>query len=321
MSTAADHFASFVAVLADALDDHDATGEDWPRRLHLSRFHFDRIVASVGRRAAAAGSAAGSCSSARRTGWSPPDRADPRHRGRGRLRLARGVHPRVHQGVRRRARASGARSPTRIRIERAQRRALPPTRAASGCPRETKVTPMDLLTKMVEHHVWLTGEMVELRRRGSPTTQLDEPIELDVDDDRADASASLLSRLVGQMGMWNAAMANRDYDWSVEEHESRRLDAARGSPIEGPRYLAHVREVADAGPPRRHLRRRAVRAGRGVHLRRDDRPRADLRGAPPHASWCWPSTSTASTSSAGATRCAGSPSRRPERAAAAPRHG
>ena len=48
------------------------------------------------------------------------------------------------------------------------------------------------------------------------------------------------------MGMWNAAMATRDYDWSVEEHESvssmrRRLD------IEGPRYLAHVREVCGQG--------------------------------------------------------------------------
>ncbi len=36
---------------------------------------------------------------------------------------------------------------------------------------------------------------------------------------------SLLSRLVGQMDMWNCAVANRPYDWSVEEHEE--LDAMR----------------------------------------------------------------------------------------------
>ena len=28
------------------------------------------------------------------------------------------------------------------------------------------------------------------------------------------------ARLVGQMDMWNCAVANRPYDWSVEDHES-----------------------------------------------------------------------------------------------------
>ena len=61
-----------------------------------------------------------------------------------------------------------------------------------------------------------------------------------------------------------------------------RVDARRLA-VEGPTYLAHVREVSRAGPPRRHVRRRAVRAGRGVHLRRDDRPRADVRRTSPDA--------------------------------------
>ena len=39
--------------------------------------------------------------------------------------------------------------------------------------------------------------------------QLDQPIALDVNDDER-TIRSLLSRLVGQMGMWNAAMADRD---------------------------------------------------------------------------------------------------------------
>ena len=48
------------------------------------------------------------------------------------------------------------------------------------------------------------------------------------------------------MGMWNAALATRDYDWSVEEHES--LSSMRERLAEeGPTYLAHVREVVDAG--------------------------------------------------------------------------
>ena len=97
-------------------------------------------------------------------------------------------------------------------------------------PARDKVNGMQLLTRMVEHHVWLTGEMVRLAERLSDE-QLDQPIVLDVDDDQQ-TIRSLLSRLVGQMGMWNAAMATRDYDWSVEEHESlssmRERLAARG---------------------------------------------------------------------------------------------
>ena len=167
---------------------------------------------------------------------------------------------------------------------------------------------MDLLTKMVEHHVWLTGEIVERAARLSDE-QLDEPIELNVDDDHQTI------RVAGRPG-WSARWAcgtprsrNRAYDWSVEEHESRRLAAqparARGPGVPRPRPRGRR-----AGPPRRHLRRRAVRARRGVHLRRDDRPRADVRRAPPLPGGDGARPSTASPTSAGATRCAGSPSSR-----------
>src|SRR4029078_6226277 len=44
------------------------------------------------------------------------------------------------------------------------------------------------------------------------------------------------------MGMWNAAMATRDYDWSVEDHESL-SSMRRPLRIQGPPYLAHVREA------------------------------------------------------------------------------
>ncbi len=111
-------------------------------------------------------------------------------------------------------------------------------------PARDEVTAMELLTKMVEHHVWLTGEMVRVADRLTDE-QLDQLIELDVDDD-SQTIRTLLSRLVGQMGMWNAALATRDYDWSVEEHEP--LGAMRERlAVEGPTYLAHVREVVDAG--------------------------------------------------------------------------
>ena len=86
---------------------------------------------------------------------------------------------------------------------------------------------MELLEKMVEHHVWLTGEMVRLAGRLTDD-QLDETIGLAVDDDEQ-TIRSLLCRLIGQMGMWNAAMATRDYDWARRGARDARLDARSGS--------------------------------------------------------------------------------------------
>ena len=103
---------------------------------------------------------------------------------------------------------------------------------------------MDLLTRMVEHHGWLTGEMVRIAERLTDE-QLDELIGLDVDDDEQ-TIRRLLSRLIGQMGMWNAAVAMREYDWSVEEHETLESMRARLA-VEGPAFLAQVREVVAAG--------------------------------------------------------------------------
>jgi AraC family transcriptional regulator len=48
MSTTTDTFARFVDALADSLDDHDTDGEELASRLHLSRFHFDRVVTAAG---------------------------------------------------------------------------------------------------------------------------------------------------------------------------------------------------------------------------------------------------------------------------------
>ena len=243
MTAAVDHFTSFVDVLADALDDHDATGEDLAARLYLSRFHLDRIIASV-------------------AGESP-------NRFRRRVLLERAAYRLIttddtildiaveagygsHEAFTRAfTRAYGVgpsrwrTHPTRTQIEAPSDVHFHPP-GGLRLPARTKVTPMDLLTKMVEHHIWLTGEIIEHSARLSDA-QLDEPIELNVDDDPSPASLRrLMSRLVGQMGMWNAALANRAYDWSVEEHES--VDSLRRRLAEeGPTYLSQVREVAEQG--------------------------------------------------------------------------
>jgi len=243
MTAATDTFIAFVDVLADALDDHEATSEDLAARLYLSRYHFDRIISSVA---------------------GEPPRAFRRRilleraayrlvtTGLGILHIALEAGYGSHEAFSRAfARAYGAgpdrwrRRPTRTQIAAPSDVHFHPP-GGLRLPARTKGTAMDLVTRMIEHHVWLTGEMVARAARLDDAT-LDQPIVISVEGVDDDPTLrSLLSRLVGQMGMWNAAMAGRDYDWSVEQHET--VDSMRRRlATEGPTYLGHVREVSEQG--------------------------------------------------------------------------
>jgi AraC-like DNA-binding protein len=239
--TVVDHFTGFVDVLAAALDDHDASQADLAARLHLSRFHLDRIVSSV----------AGEPPAALRRRVLL-ERAAYRllTSDTGILEVALEAGYGSHEAFTRAfARAYGV-GPARWRARPTQIRLTAPSGihfhppGSLRLPAQKKVTPMDLLTKMVEHHVWLVGEMIDRASRLSDE-QLDATIELSVDEDRQ-SIRSLLSRLVGQMGMWNAALADRAYDWSVEEHEPLASMRARLAE-EGPTFLGHVVETAERG--------------------------------------------------------------------------
>lgn len=241
MTVATDTFVTFVDHLTEALDDHEATGEELARRLHFSRFHFDRMIRSVA--------------------------GEPPRALRRRVLLERAAYRMIsttaplidiaveagygsHEAFTRAfTRAYGAppatwrRRPGHIQIAAPSGVHFHPP-ASLRLPARDKVSPMDLMTKMVEHHVWLTGEMVRHAARLTDE-QLDEVIELGVDEDRQTVR-SLLSRLIGQMGMWNAAMASREYDWSLEDRESLASMRQRLAE-EGATYLGHVREVVEEG--------------------------------------------------------------------------
>ncbi len=241
MTVAADTFVEFVDQLTEALDEHDVTAEELAARLHFSRFHFDRMIRSVA--------------------------GEPPQALRRRILLERAAYRMVtssaplldiaveagygsHEAFTRAfikaygaAPAAWRRKPGHIQIAAPSGVHFHPP-GGLRLPARDKVTDMELLTRMVEHHVWLTGEMIRCAATLSDE-QLDQPIVLDVDEDRQ-TIRSLLSRLVGQMGMWNAALATRDYDWSVEEHESIRSLQQRLA-VEGPTYLEHVREVVADG--------------------------------------------------------------------------
>lgn len=242
MTAATDTFARFVDILARSLDDTRASGSELAARLHLSRFHADRLIA------AAAGEPPGALRrrillerSAYRLATSDEELLSVA------LDAGYGSHEAFTRAF---ARAFGS-APSVWRREAAGFELAAPNGvhfkppAGLRLPATRKVSGMDLLQRMIEHHVWLLGEMVD--RAGTlPQEVLDRPIELSVAGiDDEPTLRSLLSRLVGQLAMWNAAVENEPYDFAVERDESAasmraRLDEA------GPRFLATVGE-ADLG--------------------------------------------------------------------------
>ncbi|MEZ0233748.1 MAG: helix-turn-helix domain-containing protein [Actinomycetota bacterium] len=238
-----DTFAAFIDVLAESLDDHDASGDELAARLHLSRFHFDRMIS------AAAG--------------------EPPAALRRRVLLERAAYRLVttdrtvldvaveagyssHEAFTRAfTRAYGMsptewrRHPTRFQLDApSDVHFHPPGRLRF--PARGKVGTMDLLQAMVRHHVWLVGEMID-RAATLSDERLDEPIEISVegvDDDPT--MRSLLSRLVGQMAMWNATIDARPYDFDVERGESIGSMRERLA-TEGTAFLETVGETAEQG--------------------------------------------------------------------------
>jgi AraC-like DNA-binding protein len=236
-----DTFAAFIDVLAESLDDHDASGDELAARLHLSRFHFDRMISA----------AAGEPPAALRRRVLL-ERAAYRllTTDRSVLDVAIEAGYSSHEAFTRAfARAYGTsptawrRHPTRFQLDApSDVHFHPPGRLRF--PARGKVGTMDLLQAMVRHHVWLVGEMID-RAATLSDERLDEPIEISVegvDDDPT--MRSLLSRLVGQMAMWNATIDARPYDFDVERDESIGSMRARLA-TEGQAFLQTVGETAE----------------------------------------------------------------------------
>lgn len=240
MTTAADTFAAFLDTLAETLDMGHV---ERARRLHLSRFHLARVVSAAG--------------------------GEPPERMRRRLLLERAAHRLLtsddqvvdvafeagfgsHEAFTRAfAREYGAapsrwrQHPTRTRIDGPSGVHFHPP-GSLRLPTAREVTPMDLMTRMIEHHVWLTGEMIESAARLSDE-QLDAPIEVPIatiDDDMT--IRSVLGRLVGQLAQWNTAVEQRRYDFAQERGKSLST-LRRELAQEGPAFLDQVRSTVDEG--------------------------------------------------------------------------
>lgn len=243
MTAASDTFASFLTELARALDDHDVTGEQLAARVRLSRFHLDRIVSA--------------------TAGEPPARLRRRvllERAAWRLvtsdrtildvavEAGYGSHEAFTRSF---ARAYGStparwrRAPTQVWLGTPGHVHFHPPGGLRLASRQME-TEMNLVTRMVEHHIWLVGELLTRAQTLTPQ-QLDTPIELSVEGiDSRPTLRSQLSRLVGQLDMWNHSMAMREYDWAVERDEPVQRMRERLA-VAGPEFLTQVRTVCDEG--------------------------------------------------------------------------
>jgi AraC family transcriptional regulator len=244
VSIPADTFAAFVSVLSEALDDHDATSAELADRLALSRSHLDHLVSAVAgespvrlRRRVLLERAAWRLTTTDRTILDVAVEAGyGSHEAFGRaFSQAYGLPPaawRSHPTVIRLPSENGVHfhPPTGLRLPA-------PTRRSGD---------MSLVTPMVEHHIWVIGEMLRCAR-SLDEQQLDRPITLSVAGIDCDPTVrSLLSRLVGQMDMWNTVLAMGDYDFAIEQHETLEELAARLARV-GPAFLEAVRDVDQDG--------------------------------------------------------------------------
>jgi AraC family transcriptional regulator len=238
----ADTFAQFLEWLARHMDDHDTRGSELAAELYVSRSVLDRIVAAAAgettarfRRRLLLERAAyrlrstdtGVLEAAVEAGYSSSE-AFSRAFSR-----AYGLSPTAW-------RCSG----TGLRIaSRSGVHFYPPGGLRLPARKEATV---NFTANLFDHHVATLGELLD--RAGTLTDrQLDAPIELSVPGiDDHPSIRSLLSRLVGQLDMWQAAMASQPYDFGIERAETIEAMRARLDRV-GPLFATYVRDVTCTG--------------------------------------------------------------------------
>ena len=242
MSEPEDRFVQFVERLGADLDAIPSRAAELAAHAHLSRHHFERVITALG-------------------GESPT-------RFRSRVLLERAAHRMTttdaslldiaveagfssHEAFTRAFRRDYGATPSAWRRRPARFRIASPNDvhfhppAGLRLPARHTMSGMDLVVEMVEHHVWLVDELVKRAERLSDD-QLDEPFVGPVEGIDGESLRWSLSRLIGQMGMWCAAMADEEYDFTVEDGESV-ASMRRRLATTGPAFVDQVRTVAREG--------------------------------------------------------------------------
>jgi AraC family transcriptional regulator len=241
----ADRLREILDLLEASLDEPQLAGADLAGRAYLSRFHFDRLVRSAldeppgaFRRRILLERSAHRLGASREpvieialgAGYGGPE-AFTRAFAR-----AYGVPPSAFRSAGRR----DYRLPTANGIH-----FLPP--GGIRIPATQRSKAMTALTKMLDHHLWLSGQILD-RAGGLDDGVLDRPIELSVEGiDREPTLRSLATRLVTQLEMWLAA-----------------FDGASATPPDGDRSPAALSaRLAEAGPRFKAVVIGALDDGRG----------------------------------------------------------
>ncbi|WP_145805274.1 helix-turn-helix domain-containing protein [Kribbella amoyensis] len=242
-----DVFATFVETVAESLDGSCPAGAELARRAHLSRYHYDRVITAAAGESPAAfrrrllleraayrllAENVGVLELAIDAGYGSHE-AFTRAFAR-----AYGMSPRVWR--RETSRVFFLDAPSGVHFQPPAGLRLPARKEARG---------MDVLVRMVEHHVWLTGELIERGAR-LDAEALDRPIELSVEGIDDDVSIRyLLDRLVWQEEMWLASVEDRPFQVpecgrqvTTPIGELRDRHAAAGS-----RFVALVNRLNDDG--------------------------------------------------------------------------
>jgi AraC-like DNA-binding protein len=240
-ATAPDRLRSLIDVVVASLDD-PAGGEELARRAHLSRFHFDRLVAAA-------------------LGESPAA-------FRRRLLLERAAFElRAGAAVTRTALDAGYGSAEAF--ARAFRRSFgvapsafagPDFRLAAPngvhfhppggllIPGSERRTTMDLTDRMLEHDLWVTRRLLEAAA-ALPAPSLDEPFRVTPAQPHAfeqdePTVRDMLERLIRTKEIWTASIAGR----ATPEHGGTTVDELRARLEDsGTAFAAVVRDVRDRG--------------------------------------------------------------------------
>lgn len=241
----ADRFREILDLLEASLDEPQLTGDELAGRAYLSRFHFDRLV---------------------RSALDEPPGAFRRRilLERSAYRLGAGQETII--GI---AMGAGYGGPEAFTRAFARAYGIPPSgfrsagrrdyrlHAASGIhflppggirlPAARRSNDMTALAKMLDHHLWLSGQILDRAGRLGDDV-LDRPIKLSVEGiDSEPTLRSLATRLVTQLEMWLAA-----------------FDGASEAPPDGDRSPAALSaRLAGAGPKFREVVMGALNDGRG----------------------------------------------------------
>lgn len=234
-----DPFEQLVALLSAEPDSLTVPAVELAAQLHYSRFHFERMVSAI-------------------AGESPTafrrrillERAAYRmiRTDRSLLEIAQEAGFGSNAAFTRAFERAYGQPPSRWR-GRPSRFQLPTPNdvhfhppAGLRLPARTEATSADVTQESVRHHAWLVGELVE---RGARLTdeQLDAQLPMRIAGIDGDSLRWLLSRLIGQLEMWLAAMTDSEYDFSVEEDESRSSMRRRIARV-APEFVDSVATVA-----------------------------------------------------------------------------